>query len=128
MKHVVSISLGSHRRDKKVETELMEQQLLIERIGADGDPQKARELFQKLDGQVDCFGVGGVDLGFEIGDKYYPFAEGQRLVKGLKSPAVDGTAVRWQIERQTTSLNLKSGIAGRRSSPETFCISSSECP
>jgi hypothetical protein len=100
MKHVVSISLGSDRRDKKVETELLGQRLLIERIGTNGDPQKARALFQKLDGQVDCFGVGGVDLGFEIGDKYYPFAEGQGLVKGLKSPAVDGMGVRWQIERQ----------------------------
>jgi hypothetical protein len=100
MKRVVSISLGSDRRDKKVETEILGQPISIERIGVNGDPQKARALFQALDGQVDCFGVGGVDMGFEISDKYYPFSEGQGLVRGLKSPAVDGMGVRWQIERQ----------------------------
>ncbi|MFQ5612711.1 MAG: quinate 5-dehydrogenase [Anaerolineae bacterium] len=100
MKRVVSISLGSSTRNKKVETELLGQRIAIERIGTDGDPKKARALFLELDGQVDCFGVGGADLGFELEDRYYPFYQAQNFIKGLQSPAVDGMGVRWQIERR----------------------------
>ena len=57
MKHVVSISLGSSRRDKRVETEILGERVLIERIGTDGDQKKAREKYLELDGKVDCFGI-----------------------------------------------------------------------
>ena len=43
MKHIVSISLGSSSRDKRVETEILGQPIVIERIGTDGDQKKARE-------------------------------------------------------------------------------------
>ena len=60
MKHVVSVSLGSSKRDKKVQFKLGEQTIVMERIGCDGDEKKARALFAEMDGKVDALGVGGV--------------------------------------------------------------------
>ena len=37
MKHVVSISLGSSTRDHRVETDILGERFLIERIGVNGD-------------------------------------------------------------------------------------------
>lgn len=98
MKHIVSISLGSSSRDKRVETEILGQPIVIERIGTDGDQKKAREKYLELDGKVDCFGIGGCELGVPIGKKYYKIHAVQNLVTGLKTPAVDGMGVRAVVE------------------------------
>jgi hypothetical protein len=37
MKRAVSVSIGSSKRDKAVEIELMGEEVSIERIGTDGD-------------------------------------------------------------------------------------------
>jgi len=62
MKRAVSISLGSSERDKRVKITLEGEPIEIERIGTDGDIQRAKDLFTRLDGKVDALGVGGVDL------------------------------------------------------------------
>lgn len=98
MKHVVSISLGSSSRDKKVEAEFLGERVLVERIGTDGDQKLARQKYLELDGKVDCFGIGGCELGVPIGKKYYKIHAVQNLVKGLKTPAVDGMGVREVVE------------------------------
>ena len=49
MKRAVSVSLGSSKRDKAVEVELFGEQVSIERIGSDGDMEKAAQLFKELD-------------------------------------------------------------------------------
>ena len=72
MKRAVSISIGSPKRDKAVEVELLGQKVSIERIGTDGDMEKAARLYQELDGKVDAFGVGGADLGVMVDQKWYP--------------------------------------------------------
>jgi hypothetical protein len=59
MKHAVSISIGSSKRDKKVEFSLLGEKVALERIGTDGDMEVAARMFQDLDGKVDAFGVGG---------------------------------------------------------------------
>ena len=41
MKRAVSISLGSSKRDKSVTIKLGDQEILVERIGTDGDITKA---------------------------------------------------------------------------------------
>ena len=58
MKHAISISLGSSKRDKSVNVNLNGQEILVERIGTDGDIEKARRMYLDLDGKVDAFGVG----------------------------------------------------------------------
>ncbi len=72
MKRAVSISMGSSKRNKAVEVELLGERVTIERIGTDGDMEKAARLYQELDGKVDAFGVGGADLGLLVDDKWYP--------------------------------------------------------
>lgn len=98
MKHVVSISLGSSSRDKTLEAEFLGQRVLVQRIGTDGDQQLARQKYLELDGKVDCFGIGGCELGVPIGKRYYKLHAVQKLVAGLTTPAVDGLGVRAVVE------------------------------
>ena len=100
MKHVVSISLGSSKRNKRVTFKLGQETMIMERIGCDGDENKARALFAELDGQVDAFGVGGVEIYIRIVDKNYPLRSGLNLVKDVKqTPYTDGRGLKYAIER-----------------------------
>jgi hypothetical protein len=100
MKHVVSISLGSSTRDKKTILKLGNQTLLVERIGCDGDEKKAQALFEEMDGKVDAFGVGGVELYIRVLDKNYPLRSGLNLVKKVhKTPYTDGRGLKYTLER-----------------------------
>ena len=100
MKRAVSISLGSITRDKKVTITLLGEEITIERIGTNGDVEKAIQLYDELDGQVDAFGVGGIDLGMTIAGRYYPLYDAQKLVAGVKqTPVVDGGGLKQTLER-----------------------------
>jgi hypothetical protein len=98
--HVVSISLGSSQRNHRTTTTLLGRQVTLERIGVDGDQARARSLYLELDGKVDAFGIGGADLGITVNHRFYPLYSIQKLVQGLKTPAVDGGVVRSVVERQ----------------------------
>lgn len=107
MKRAVSISLGSVKRDKKVTITLLGEEITLERIGTDGDVEKAIQLYHELDGKVDAFGVGGIDLGMTIAGRYYPIHAAQKLVVGVKhTPVVDGGSL-----HSGDSQNLERGIA-----------------
>jgi hypothetical protein len=99
MKHAVSISIGSSKRDKTVEIELLGEKVQIERIGTDGDMEKAAQLYGELDGKVDAFGVGGADLGEMVDNKWYPLYSVQPMVRLIKkTPVVDGTGLKNTLE------------------------------
>jgi hypothetical protein len=99
MKRAVSVSLGSSTRDKRVEVELLGEQVIIERIGTDGDEAKARKMFRDLDGKVDAFGVGGIDLGVGTPWKKYPLYGAVKLVQDVKvTPYVDGGGLKDTLE------------------------------
>lgn len=105
MKRAVSVSLGSSRRDKRVEVEFAGQIICIERIGTDGDVEAARRLFSELDGQVDCLSVGGVDLYLRLGRREYPLRAALKLVEGVKeTPVVDGRGLKHTLERRVFEL------------------------
>jgi hypothetical protein len=71
----------------------------VERIGTDGDMEKAARLFQELDGKVDAFGLGGTDLGLQIGQRWYPLYSVQKIVRFVRlTPLVDGAGWRNAIE------------------------------
>ena len=101
MKRVVSISLGSSRRNKRVETELRGTRIVLERIGADGDQERMRQLFLEYEPQVDVFGFGGTDLGLDVNDRHYPLHSVRNIVAGIQKPVVDGGGIRAVVERQT---------------------------
>ena len=99
MKHAVSVSLGSSERDKKVEIDLLGERVLVERRGTDGDIAKATALFTELDGQVDCLGVGGIDLWVKMDDKSWNISAAHKLIRGVKqTPVVDGSGLKNTLE------------------------------
>jgi hypothetical protein len=101
MKRAVSISIGTSKRNKSVEIELLGEQVCIERIGTDGDMEKAAQLYRELDGKVDAFGVGGADLGVLVDQKYYPLYSVQKMVRFIeKTPVVDGEGLKNTLERR----------------------------
>jgi hypothetical protein len=101
MKRAVSISLGSSSRDKRVVVTFRGEPVSIERIGTDGDVEKARRLFAELDGKVDAFGVGGVDLYICIDDRKYPLRAAFYLVQDVRqTPVVDGRGLKHTLERR----------------------------
>lgn len=101
MKRAVSISIGSSKRNKAVEVELLGERVSLERIGTDGDMEKAALLYQEMDGKVDAFGVGGADLGMMVDQKWYPIHSVQKLVRYVqKTPVVDGTGLKNTLENQ----------------------------
>jgi len=105
MKKAVSISLGSSARDKQVVLELDGDPIQLERIGSDGDEKKARALFAELDGQVDAFGVGGVELDIRLAGHSYKLSSGYSLIQDVrKTPAVDGAGLKHTLERRVFEL------------------------
>ncbi len=105
MKRAVSISLGSSKRDKRVTVKLNGQEILVERIGTDGDLKKARQMYLDLDGKVDAFGVGGIDLYLRLDEREYPLHAALRLVSGIKhTPLCDGRGLKHTLERRVFQL------------------------
>jgi hypothetical protein len=101
MKNAVSISIGSSKRDKTVEVELLGEKVCIKRIGTDGSMEKAAQLYKELDGKVDAFGVGGADLGLMVDHKWYPLYSVQPMVRFIKqTPVVDGTGLKNTLENR----------------------------
>ena len=71
MKHVVSVSIGSSKRDHKVNLNFRGEDIIVERIGTDGDIQKAISIIKELDGKIDAFGMGGIDIFIRTSNKKY---------------------------------------------------------
>ncbi|MFN2158688.1 MAG: quinate 5-dehydrogenase [Anaerolineales bacterium] len=101
MKRAVSVSIGSSKRDKSVELELLGETVRIERIGTDGDMERAAQLFKDLDGKVDAFGVGGADLGLMVAEHWYPLHSVKPMVRYIqKTPVVDGAGLKNTLENK----------------------------
>lgn len=108
MKRAVSVSLGSSKRDKKVEVDLLGERVSIERCGTDGDVAQATALFTELDGQVDALGVGGIDLWVEMAGKKYPLHAAHKLVQGVRqTPVVDGSGLKNTLERDVVPAMME---------------------
>ena len=112
MKHIMSVSLGSSTRDHSVETVILGEKLLIERIGMDGDIQKAIDTIKKYDGKVDAFGLGGIDLYIYAGNNRYSFRDAQRIARAAEiTPIVDGSGLKNTLERKVINyLHTDLGI------------------
>jgi hypothetical protein len=111
MKRAVSVSIGSSKRDKAVEVTLLGEKIRIERIGTDGDMEKAAQLLKELDGKVDAFGLGGADLGVLVDGKFYPLHSVKSIVRFVeKTPLVDGEGLKNTLEKQAVGfLHAKTG-------------------
>ena len=102
MKRVVSVSLGSSKRDKTSQIEILGQSFEISRTGTDGDMEKFAQLVRELDGKVDAIGLGGIDRYVWTDKRRYTFRDAERLALNAKvTPVVDGSGVKNTLERKT---------------------------
>lgn len=100
MKRVVSISLGSSRRDYQFSATVLGQHIEIQRIGANGDVARAAALVREYDGKVDAIGLGGLTPVFRIGRARYPHHEAISVAaQAQKTPVVDGGVLKATLER-----------------------------
>ncbi len=99
LKNALSISIGSSKRDKVVEIDLLGEHVRLERLGTDGDMAAAARKYNEMDGKVDAFGVGGTDLGLYVDRHWYPFYSVRSLTEGVRhTPVVDGTGLKTTLE------------------------------
>ncbi|MCD4783731.1 MAG: quinate 5-dehydrogenase [Candidatus Eremiobacteraeota bacterium] len=100
MKKIISISLGSSKRDHEATVNFLGEDFLIARKGVDGDFRKAQKLLRELDGNVDAIGLGGIDVYLFSRKKRYTLKYGMKLKEVLKkTPVVDGSGLKNTLER-----------------------------
>jgi hypothetical protein len=84
---------------------------LLERIGTDGDMQKAIQKISELDGQVDAIGLGGIDLYLWLGKKRYVIRDAKKLKEAAKiTPVVDGSGLKHTLEKRVVQDLFNRGI------------------
>jgi len=113
VKKVISISLGSSKRNHRVETTILGEDFIIERQGTDGDMARAIELIKQYDGKVDAFGLGGADLYVFAGSKRYVIRDAKKMAMAAReTPIVDGSGLKNTLERRVINyLNNSAGIS-----------------
>ena len=110
MKKVVSVSLGSSKRNHTVQVDFLGERFEISRIGTDGDFAKAIAMLKELDGKVNAIGLGGIDVYLYAGEKRYAIKDGLRLLQAVKkTPVVDGSGLKNTLERETVKHLIKQG-------------------
>jgi len=110
-KRVVSVSLGTSKRNKSYSINILGQDFFIERLGMDGDFKKFKSKLLELDGVVDAIGFGGVDIYVKIGEESYTFRQIKKLKDLVKvTPIADGSGVKHTLEREAINEIQKSGI------------------
>jgi len=118
VKHIVSVSIGSSDRNHSAHVNMLGEDYLVERIGTDGDIEKAIDLIRKMDGEVDAFGMGGIDLYMAAVGKKYVFKDAKRIADAArKTPLVDGTGLKSTLEYRVVKYAAeveKLPIAGKR--------------
>ncbi len=111
MKKVVSLSLGSSRRDKTVRARFWNEDFEIARIGTNGDQALFVKQLAELDGTVDAIGFGGMDRYLWSNGKRYEFAAAKKLLAGaIKTPVLDGSGLKNTLEREAVRYLAEKGI------------------
>jgi len=111
LKRVVSLSLGSSRRDKTVRTVLEGQEFEIRREGVDGDQARFVKRLAELDGRVDAIGFGGMDRYLWSDGRRYEFPAAARLLAGaVRTPVLDGSGLKNTLEREAVERLASDGV------------------
>ncbi len=98
------MSLGSSKRDHKIEAQILGQAFTVERRGTDGSLERAVALIRELDGKVDAIGLGGVDLYLVSGRRRYVLRDARQMLEAAtETPVVDGTGLKNTLERRTVA-------------------------
>jgi hypothetical protein len=101
MKQIISVSIGSSKRNHEVQINLMGEEFLIKRIGTDGDIDKAIEIIKDLDSKVDAIGLGGIDFYLFSKGRRYIIHDSKRFLNATKTtPILDGSGLKNTLERK----------------------------
>ena len=96
---MVSVSLGTRRRDHAAALTLLGTPVDIVRRGFDGDVDAALRAIRELDGRVDAIGLGGLDVYLHVAGERYVVADGERLLRAARiTPVVDGSGLKQTLE------------------------------
>lgn len=102
MKTVVSVSLGTSKRDHESRLNMLGETVSVSRRGVDGNFKQAVDLLQELDGKVDAIGLGGIDIYLKSRNETFVMRDGLRLREAVSvTPVVDGSGLKNTLERQT---------------------------
>lgn len=111
MKKVVSVSLGSSKRDHKVKVKLLGEEFEISRVGTDGNFEKAIELLKNYDGKVAAIGLGGINIYLYGANRKYVIRDSLKLLEAVeKTPVVDGSGLKNTLERKTIECLIDKGF------------------
>lgn len=108
---VVSISIGSSKRDKDYTAEILGRTIHISRVGTDGSFEKAAELMRDLAPAVDCFGLGGMDMYLWTTKRRYVVRDAARLAENAgDTPVVDGSDLKHTHEKRVVKKLFEKGL------------------
>lgn len=94
-RRVVGVSLGSPGRDFRSSWVGEGGVVHLWRVGTGGDVVRAARLLATYDGEVDAFGLGGVNLYLQVRGHRYLLPAGERLARvPRRTPVCDGTFVK----------------------------------
>jgi predicted amino acid dehydrogenase len=97
---ILSVSIGSSKRDHELSVPFMGRTYHIRRIGTNGDKMRAIRLIREADGKVAAIGLGGADVFFRVGGKTYVHQDAKRLMDAARvTPVVDGGGLKHTLER-----------------------------
>lgn len=103
-KEIISISLGPSGNDYAFTAQMFGEEFHTQRLGTDGDLNRARELVARFDGQVDAIGLGGMNLLFTVGRHTFVHQHIQRVASAAQTtPVVDGAHLKNTLERWAVS-------------------------
>jgi hypothetical protein len=126
MKHVISLSLGSSKRDKTVHVTLLDTEFEIARIGVDGDEPEFMKRLAEIDGTVDAIGFGGMDRYLFSEGKRYEFSAAKRLLApAVKTPVLDGSGLKNTLEREAVKYLQDNNIVDFKNS-KTLIVSAAD--
>lgn len=122
MKTIVSISLGSSENNYELTTDFLGVDFHIQRIGTDGNVEKAAELMRQWDRKADAIGLGGVKFPYAIGSNRIVRRDTEVLMevgKKLQTPVTIGSALRrvayeWSLRHVNFKLGKGSYFSNAR--------------
>jgi hypothetical protein len=95
MKKVVTVTLGSSKRDFEFKTEFLGQSFSVRRMGADQDTGKAWELMRRQQATADAIGLGEISDHYQVGLRTVVNKETQRLTNVVtRVPVTTGATLR----------------------------------
>jgi predicted amino acid dehydrogenase len=95
MKKVVTVTLGSSKKDFEFKTEFLGQTFSVRRFGADNDKGKAWDLMRRHQASADAVGLGEASDHYQVGLRTVVNPETQRLLNVVtRVPVTTGATLR----------------------------------